>query len=81
MTAYALPLAEDVVKENAPFAATVRLLPPLLARTRPDPDNPKTLPPTVYVFVAQLTETLLTLPPVTVPLPEVTVQVWLGFVG
>ena len=76
-----LPLGICVLKVNevAP-PAMVRLLVPLSCKTSPVPASPEMVPLIVYVAVLQATATLVTLP-VTVPLPLVTVQVWVGFVG
>ena len=81
VTMYAPPLGICVLKVNdvAP-AAMVRLLVPLSCRTRPVPVRPEIVPPMVYVVVLQVTATFVTFP-VAVPLPFVTEQVWVGFVG
>src|SRR3989442_1578668 len=57
-------------------AETARLSPPLFRSTRPVPESPLTVPPIVKVLVAQLTATLVTFAPASVPLPLATVQVW-----
>src|SRR5579871_2307583 len=81
LTAKAAPLATLVANEKAPFAEMVRSSPPLSRSTSPVPDNPETVPPTLYVLVVQATVTLLMLAPAMVPLPLPTTQVWLGPVG
>src|SRR6476659_8826747 len=48
VTAYPAPLASAVANVNGPLAETVRLSPPLSCSTT-DPDDPDTVPPTVYV--------------------------------
>ena len=45
------------------------------------PARPATVPLTVCWSVSQLTVTLVTFAPPTVPVPPVTAQVWDGFVG
>ena len=73
-----LPLVREVAKVKAPFALTARSSPPLLRSTSPVPVRPLTVPPTVYLgggLVTQLTETLVTLAPATVPEPFETEQV------
>src|SRR6202789_416612 len=82
VTAKAAPLATGVAKVNAPFAETVRLSPPLSCKTTVSADaSPMTVPPTVYLLVVQLTATLVTFAPPTVPVPIVTAHVWAGLVG
>ena len=79
-----LPLVSRVAKVKVPLELTARSSPPLLRSTSPLAERPVTVPPTVYVFVTQLTETLVTLAPATVPEPFETVQVcavgWLQIV-
>ena len=70
-----LPLVREVAKVKAPFALTARSSPPLFRSTRPVPLRPVTVPPMVYLFAVQLTETLVTLAPATVPEPFETVHV------
>src|SRR5690242_1928156 len=53
----------------------LRLLPPL-TRSTSVPVRPDTVPPTLNVLVAQVTMTLVTFAPLTVPTPLATVQVW-----
>ena len=67
--------------DPVPFTVVVSLP---LDRTRVAPDaRPVTAPPTVYVFVLQVSVTLFTFAERTVPLPElpVMVHVWLGLLG
>ncbi len=52
-----------------------------LKSTRPEPARFSTVPPMTYVFVAQLTTTLVTAPAPTVPVPPLTLHVWTGAVG
>ncbi len=66
---------------NAPSLETGRLLPRLFCSTRPVPESPLTVPPTVKALVEQVTATLVTFALPTVPEPFVTEQVWLGPVG
>ena len=77
VTANVPPLATGVGNAKAPLWVMARSSPPL-CRTRPLPDRPTTLPPTAKAFVMQLTATFETPAPAMVPLPWVTVQVWLG---
>ena len=68
----------DVAKVKLPFEETARSSAPLLRSTSPLPLRPLTVPPTVYLgggLVTQLTETLVTLVPATVPEAFETVQV------
>ena len=67
-----------VANENVPLALMERLSPPLSWSTRPVPASPLTVPPMVYVFVAQLTLTLVTLAAPTVPVPPDTLHVCEG---
>ena len=53
---------------------------PLFCNCRPVPVSPEMVPLMVYVTVLQATAMLVTFP-LTVPLPFVTVQVCVGFVG
>ena len=76
VTAYALPAATAVVNVKAPSASRVRSLPALFRSTRPPPLSPVTVPPTVKVFVTQVTAMAETLAAATVPVPLVTAQVW-----
>ena len=72
-------MVSDVAKVKVPFEATARSSPPLFRSTSPLPVRPLTVPPTVYLgggLVTQLTETLVTLAPATVPEPFETVQLW-----
>src|SRR5437899_10660027 len=62
-------------KAKLPFTEIVRLSPPLFCSTTV-PLRPEIVPPTVKVMVAQLTVTLLTLAPATVPVPFATLQLW-----
>jgi hypothetical protein len=69
------------VKDEA-LEASDRSSPPLFRSTTLAPlTSPLTVPPTVYELVVQATATFVTLPPPTVPLPLVTVQVCDGDVG
>ncbi len=65
---------------NEPLASTDRLSPPLFCRTRPLPARPLTVPPIVKRSVAQVICTLVTFP-LAVPVPNSTLQVWLGTAG
>ena len=72
-------MVSDVAKVKVPSEATARSSPPLFRSTSPLPVRPLTVPPTVYLgggLVTQLTETLVTLAPATVPEPFETVQLW-----
>ena len=61
------------------MAETVSALPPLSSRTTLLPAvSPETVPPIVKDRVAHATATPVTLVLPTVPVPFVTVQVWLG---
>src|SRR5215831_8141274 len=49
VTLYVAPLATCEAKVNEPFAVTLRFPPPLSCRTRPEPERPLTVPPTVNI--------------------------------
>ena len=68
-------MVSEVAKVKVPFEPTARSSPPLLRSMRPVPVRPVTVPPIVYLFPTQLTETLVTLAPATAPEPFETVQV------
>ena len=71
-------MVSEVAKVKVPLEPTARSSPPLFRSTRPVPVRPLTVPPMVYLgggLVTQLTETLVTLTPATVPEPFETVQV------
>src|ERR1017187_1263083 len=82
VTLYVIPLRRAVGKVKFPFALTDRVSPPLSCNWRPPavPTRFITVPPMVKVFVVHVTVTFATLL-LTVPLPEVTTQVWFGLVG
>jgi hypothetical protein len=82
VTAYGLPLAILAVKVNGPFVAIGRSFAPLFRRTRLAPGaSPVTLPPTVKELVTQVTATLATFDPPTVPVAFAIVQTWVGEPG
>src|ERR1019366_8422842 len=69
------------VKAPPPVELTARLLIPLSWSVTMSPaDRPVTVPLTEKVFVTHVTMTLMTFA-TTVPVPLVTVQVWLGLLG
>ena len=70
-----------VLNVKLPLLLIDRSFPALFCNTRPLPDRPLTVPPTVKVPVTQVTATVVTLAPATVPLPLETLQVWLGLPG
>ena len=75
VTLYAAPPASAVANVKGPFAATLRLSPPLSCSTTV-PDSPDTVPPTVKdAALAQDTATLVMLAEPTVPDPFDTVHV------
>src|SRR5437899_1930100 len=78
VTLYVEPASMGVLKVNGPLAETIRSLPPLFRSTRPVPESPLTVPPIVWVLVVQVTVTLVTLAPASVPLALATVQLWLS---
>src|SRR6185437_13450365 len=80
VTAYVDPLITGVAKAKAPLALNERSSPALSCRTMV-PFRPAIVPPTVKVFVAQLTITPVTPCEPTVPLPAETTQVWTGAAG
>jgi len=61
-------------KANVPLAVTGRLGPPLFDRVTV-PTSPLTVPPTMYVFAAQVTTTVPTGALPIVPVPPMTLQV------
>src|SRR5688500_4784851 len=73
----------DVEKKKLPLCVSVRLSPPLFWRKSVAPlASPLSEPPTLNLLVVQLTRMLVTSAAPTLPLPFVTVQVWLmGWVG
>ena len=77
VTAYAAALARPVGNVKAPLAETGSVCAPAFNdNTRPLPDKPLTVPPTVKVGVAaHVTATLVTFAPAIVPLPLLTEQV------
>src|SRR5450631_733487 len=78
VTAKPSPLNADVGNAKEPFPVRERSSPDPFCSTNPVPTSPLTVPPTVYLLVAQLTATLVTLSAPMVPeLPE-TWQVWTG---
>src|SRR5207253_1718121 len=60
VTAYGVPLTIGVVNAKLPFELRLRLSPALFWRITV-PARPLIVPPTVYLFVAQLTTTPVTL--------------------
>ena len=79
VTANGAPLATAVANVNEPFALTVRASPPS-SKSTTVPVSPVTVPPTVKLFVVQVTSTVVTFP-VTTPLPFATAQVCEGTPG
>src|SRR6187549_3341516 len=67
MTLYDAPLGNDVGNLNGPLAAMLSTSPPLFCSCRPAPFRPVTVPPIENSVVTQLTNTLLTFSPPTVP--------------
>ena len=68
-----------VEKVKEPLLLTIKLsLPLFCSTTDSDAASPETLPPTVRVLVEQFTATLVMLALVMVPLPLVTVHVWVA---
>src|SRR6202167_5274196 len=78
-TAYGPPLGICGLNANVPFVVSVMVLPGLSCTTSV-PVSPDIATLTVYSVELHVTATLVTLP-LAVPLPLVTVQVWIGFVG
>src|SRR3569833_2811101 len=74
VTEYGAPSATGVAKVNGPLALMTRLSPPLFWRVTV-PARPETVPPVEYVLIEQVTDTPVTLPPPTIPLPLATTQV------
>ena len=64
-----------VLKVNVPFAEIERLSPPLFCSTTL-PERPETVPPTLKAMAEQVSVTLVTFAPLTVPASFATVQVW-----
>ena len=68
-----------MAKANGPLVASERSSAPLLRSTSPAPVSPVTVPPMEYRgggLVMQVTATLVTFDPFTVPAPPETLQVW-----
>src|ERR1700691_1266525 len=78
-TAYEPPRCICGLNANVPFVVSVMVLPGLSCTTSV-PVSPDIATLTVYSVELHVTATLVTLP-LAVPLPLVTVQVWIGFVG
>src|SRR5205085_8313068 len=77
VTANALPLSCCVGKVKGPDAVTGKSA-PSFRRISPEPVSPTTTPPTLYLFVVQVTAMSLTAAVETSPLALAIVQVWAG---
>ena len=73
--------ASGVENENVPSAPIGRSSPLLSCSVSPVPARPETMPPTLNLSVTQSTSTLVTFPLASLPEPDVTLHVCLGFDG